>query len=653
MKKTFIFLFVLLSVSSQIIAQDDVLLEIDNHKIDVNEFLHIYQKNNNDANSMTFDAMMDYMDLFVNFKLKVIEAESLGLDTTKEFKVELNGYRQQLAQPYLTDKTVEDELILEAYARMKQDVNVSHILIKVDQNALPEDTLKAYNKVMGVYERLKKGEDFTTLAIAVSEDESVKYNNGDLGWRTVFGLVYEFETEMYKTDIGKFSQPFRTRFGYHILKVNGKRPAKGKYKVAHIMLTIPKDATPEDKVKAEARLNEVQAKINAGDDFAALAREYSEDRQTAGNGGVLGWIDVGGKMIRSFEDAVFGLTEINQVSEPLKTSYGWHFIKLLEKQEIKPFEEVRSELKSKISNSARASRSREVVIERLKKEYNFTLNQKAAAAFYKLVTDSIFAGSWDATEALKLDNVLCEFGDKKLYQKDFADFLDKMNRKQVPQPIVVFVDNALKSFIDKQIIEYEQSRLEMKYPQFKYLMQEYHDGILLFELTDQLVWTKAVTDTAGLQVFYENNKDNYMWPVRYEIHQYKCNSPKNAVKVEKLLKKGADFDQIVPKLSKKDSTAVVAGTNGKFVKLQSAETDNIISKSGLSETPGKTAVFLTDETTVVMATVIAPEHKKLEEAKGLITADYQNYLETDWIKKLRSKYKILLHEDVLKKVAKN
>lgn len=634
------------------VAQQTVLLEIDDHKIDVNEFLHIYQKNNTDENAMSFSAMMDYMDLFINFKLKVIEAEKLGLDTTKSFVTELNGYRQQLAQPYLTDKSVEEELIAEAYERMKYDVNVSHILIKVDQNASPEDTLIAYNKIQAVYNQLRKGSDFSNLAQQLSEDESVKHNNGELGWRTVFGLVYEFESQMYNTPVGSFSQPFRTRFGYHVLKVENKRPAKGRYKVAHIMIMVPRDASPEQIAEAESRVVEVLVRIKKGEDFGELAKEFSEDRQTANNGGNLGWIDVGGKMIRNFEDAVFALDHVGQVSEPLKTSYGWHIIKVLEKQEIKSFEEAKAEIKSKISNSARASRSRTVVIDRLKKEYNFKYDNKAVAAFYKLVTDSVFEGTWDASEALALNNVICEFGDAKLLQNDFAEFLDRMNRKQPVQPIVSFVDNAFNSFVDKNIVDYEQSRLELKYPQFKYLMQEYHDGILLFELTDQLVWTKAVTDTVGLRDFYENNKSNYMWGMRYEVKKYTCNSAKNAAKLNKMLQKGSSTDAITKSLNKKDSNTVVLGINGRFAKGQNEEVDKIVAMSQLPEQPGVSAIVKIDELNLASVQVIAPMPKTIDEARGIITADYQNYLETAWIKKLRSRYKVVLHEDVLKSVAR-
>jgi peptidyl-prolyl cis-trans isomerase SurA len=215
MRKLLIGFFATCMITS-LVAQEKVLLEIDAEKVTSEEFMHIYKKNNNEENAMSFDAMSEYMDLFVNFKLKVHEAQVLGMDTTKSFIQELSGYRSQLAQPYLTDKTVEEELIKEAYQRMKYDVDVSHILIKADNTASPEDTLKAWNEINKIYQKLINGGDFVKLAREYSEDESVAYNDGDLGFRTVFGLVYNFETEMYNTEIGKFSKPFRFFLGLYL-----------------------------------------------------------------------------------------------------------------------------------------------------------------------------------------------------------------------------------------------------------------------------------------------------------------------------------------------------------------------------------------------------------------------------------------------------
>lgn len=345
--KRSVILFIALCLSISVFSQEKILLEIDQEKITADEFLHIYKKNNTNADAMTYKAMDEYMDLFINFKLKVHEAGIKGLDTLASFKQELSGYRSQLAQPYLTDKQVEEDLIAEAYERMKWDIDVSHILVKCDPTASSADSLKAWNKINDVYKKLVKGGDFVKLVKDYSEDDGSQLTNGKLGYRTVFGLIYEFESMMYSTPVNEFSKPFRTRFGYHILKVSDKRPAKGNYKVAHIMMIVPKESGNSFDAKAQKSINELLVKARSGEDFAKLAEEFSEDRRTATDGGILGWVSVGGKMIKEFEDAVFLLEKPGDISEVLKTSYGYHIIKLLEIEGIKPFDEVKSDLKSR------------------------------------------------------------------------------------------------------------------------------------------------------------------------------------------------------------------------------------------------------------------------------------------------------------------
>ena len=649
-KNRILILLIVLFAFSNLNAQDRIILEIDDNKISVKEFLHIYQKNNTDDNAMKLEALENYMDLFINFKLKVIEAQNLGIDTTQDFKNELASYRHQLAQPYLSDKSVEEELIKEAYERMKYDINVSHILVNIDPNASYQDTLQAWDKINKVYERLQNGEDFETVAIEMSEDESVKFNNGNLGWQTVFGLVYPFETAMYETEIGHFSKPVRTQYGYHILKVNNKRPAKGRHKVAHIMLTKPHQITPEQHKMLEDKLEEIQKRIEAGEDFGALAREYSEDRRSAQTDGVLGWIEVGGKMIRVFEDAVFEIDKVGEISEVLETSYGYHIIKLLEKEEIKSFEELKPSLKARISNSARASKSRKTVIENLKKEYNAQINIKALEPFYTLVTDSIFNGTWDANEALELNEVLFSFADKTFTQADFAEFLDSRNRKQTKFAINSFINQSFDNYFDRQIVEYEKEQLEEKYPQFKYLMKEYHDGILLFELTDQKVWSKAIADTIGLEKFYNQNKDKYRWDTRYSITTYKTEDPKTASKLEKKLKKERSWEWINKKFNSTDSSAVVVSQDEMFLPGQDNEIDKIINQFKSNNSSKKYQVIAKDNQ-ITTVKLIPPCIKTLSEARGIVTADYQNQLEKEWIEELRSKYKITINQDVLESIA--
>lgn len=649
--KIWILLVIIFAYSSlSLNAQERIILEIDDEKISVDEFLHIYQKNNTDKNAMKLEAMEDYMDLFINFKLKVIEAQNMGLDTSQNFVNELKGYRHQLAQPYLSDKSVEEELIKEAYDRMKYDVNVSHILVNIDPNSNPSDTIEAWDKINKVYDRLLKGENFISVAKETSEDESVKFNDGNLGWRTVFALVYPFETVMYETEVGEFSKPFRTQYGYHVLKVNDKRPAKGRYKVAHIMITTPRQITAEQRKMAEARLQEVLDKIEAGEDFGELAKEYSEDRRSAQAEGVLGWIEVGGKMIQVFEEAVFELETVGEISEVLETSYGYHIIKLLDKEGIKSFEELKPSLKSRISNSARASKSRKSVIAKLKKEYNAKINFSALEPFFTLVTDSIFSGTWEAEEALELNEELFSFADRKYTQADFAEFLDSRNRKQQKQVINTFVNQSFENYVDKQLVEYEKEKLEEKYPQFYYLMKEYHDGILLFELTDKMVWSKAISDTIGLEKFYNENKDNYRWDTRYEMTTYKTKDEKTATKLAKKLKKERDWEWINKKFNSKDSSAVAIIDEGIFLPENNKELEQIIVQYKLEES-NKSYYVINADNQVTALKLIPPCIKTLAEARGVVTADYQNQLEKEWIKELRNKYEIKIHKDVLESIA--
>ncbi|MEJ5266341.1 MAG: peptidylprolyl isomerase [Bacteroidales bacterium] len=646
--KKILFGLVLVFSFSLLNAQERTILEIDDEKISAEEFLHIYKKNNTSDNAMTYEAMNEYMNLFVNFKLKVHEAKKLGLDTLASFKQELAGYRSQLAQPYLTDKRVEEELYLEAYERMKYDVEVSHILIKVNQNASPEDTLKAYKKIYDIYNKLKKGEDFVKLAREYSEDESVVMNDGNLGYRTVFSLVYDFENYMYITPVGSFSEPFRTRYGYHILKVTNKRPAKGKYKVAHIMRLVPKGSGTKLDEDARAIMDTVYQKIKQGEDFEKLAFQYSEDRRTAEQGGVIGWVTVGGRMIKEFEDAVFSLEKPGDIYPLLKTSYGYHLIKLLEIEPIKPFEEVKNEIKSKISSSDRTSKSRDAILKQLKAEYNYKTYPQNLKEVYDVVTDSIFSGSWKLPEDLEIYNkILVSFLDKNYTQADFLRYLEKFNRKQTPINLKIFIDNSLSNFGEKMLLNYEESILENKYPSFKYLVNEYHDGILLFDLTDKMVWSKAITDTVGLQNFYEANKDKYMWGTRIELKEYKCADLKTAKVLYKALNKKFDNLSVIDKLNKKNPETVVLAKSEIKEKNESSLKDK-----QLSDTPGSKYVFL-DETNFIVRTIIirGPEHKSLNEARGIITADYQNYLEQEWIKELKNKYTVTVNYDVLKSLA--
>ncbi len=653
MMKKFLIPIALLLFAGILHAQDRTLLEIDNEKIDADEFIHIFSKNSKTDGKVTKEDVNEYMDLFVNFKLKVHEGVAQGLDTSRQFRQEVLGYRKQLAQPYLSDKSVEEELIKEAYERMCYDVEVSHILITVGLNATPEDTLKAWNKINSVYKKALKGEDFAKLAKENSEDPSAEKNNGYLGYCTVFGLVYDFETAMYNTEVGKISAPFKTKYGYHIVKIHNKRPAKGKYRVAHIMVVSPQNATDEQKAEAKNTIENVYSQLKSGADFAEMADKYSADRKTAANGGDLGWITVGGRMIREFENATFALNNIGDISEIVPTSYGYHIIKLVDKEGIKPFEECKADLKTKVSGNMRSYKGRDVVIANLRKEYDIKETPEKVAPFYeKYVTDSIFAGTWEIDSTYKLNEVVFSIKEKNYTEDDFYFYILKFNTKQKPTDKKMLVLNAYEKFCEKKILEYEESKLEEKYPAFKYLMKEYHDGILLFSLTNEEVWSKAIADTAGLEAFYEQNKENYKWGYRYNVKSYKCNNEKTVKALTKALNKNINDVAIVAKLNKKDSTAVVLGETALSEKGQSLFVDNAIRESGVSETAGQTKVMTSENNVVTTIEVVEPTIKKLNEIKGIITAAYQDYLEKQWIESLHKKYKVTIHEDMIDQIVK-
>lgn len=646
--------FVLSVISQSMWSQnaDEILLTIDKEKITKDEFVRIYQKNNS-RTAIDNKSVDEYLDLFINFKLKVIEAQNKGMDTAQAFVRELSGYRKQLVKPYLVDSAVDEQLMKEAFERMQFDIRASHILIAVSKDATPKDTLDAYNKILKIRERILKGEKFETLAIENSEDPSAKTNSGDLGYFTVFQMVYPFESAAYSTEVGNLTMPVRTRFGYHLIKITDKRKAQGQVKVAHIMIAVPKDADELKQKEAESKIKDIYSKIQAGGNFEELAKENSDDKGSAKNGGELPWFGTG-RMVPEFESVSFSLKNNGDISEPLKTSFGWHIIKRVDKKEMETYEEKRNEIKNKISKDARADKSKNAVIEKLKKEYNFKTDLKKLADFYKVVDTSVFSGNWDIQKAAKLTGELASFADVKIKQQDFAQYIVKEKRKRAPVEIQVYIDELYQQYINNEIITYEENNLENKYSDFKYLIKEYHDGILLFELTDQMVWSKAVKDTTGLENFYKKDPNKYMWGKRVDgaILKYKNEEVKKSV--DKLMlkkaKKPFTLSEILAELNKTDSTNLIIIEEKKFSEGDNDMIDKLFFKGSAF---GEDKNYYTEEINNLIFVVIQrmePQAKTLAESKGLVTADYQAFLEAEWLKELRNKYKIEVNKEVLNKM---
>ncbi|MFN4121884.1 MAG: peptidylprolyl isomerase [Flavobacteriales bacterium] len=627
-------------------AEDPVLMTISGKNITRSEFEHIFKKNNPKDAKIDRQALDEYLELFINFKLKVAAAEAEGKDTMRSFKNELAGYRRQLAEPYLRDKDVSEMLIQEAYERGKTDVHASHILIAVDQNASPKDTLEAFKKIIRARERVLRGESFDNVARQVSEDPSAKQNGGDLGYFTSMMMVYPFETAAYNTPIGEVSMPVRTRFGYHIVKVHDRRPAQGQVRVAHIMVRVPENASDSTEKELKAKIDEIYQRVLKGEDFGDLAQKYSDDRTSGKSGGQLAWFGTG-RMVPEFEKAAFALKREGEVAPPVRTSFGYHIIKLLERKGIPSFDEVKGELKLKISKDSRSQLSRTAIIERVKTENNFREDLKALDELIKVVDTTYLNAKWDKDRAEKLRKPLFSIGNKTFTQFDFADYLEfNQSRLAFDTDIPALVRKTYRTWVEDKIIEFEDAQLEQKYDQFRLLMQEYRDGILLFEITDKMVWSKALEDSAGLAAFHEANRSKYMWGERLDAVIYTAKDEKTAKAARKLIakrsKKGYQPEEIVKELNK-TSQLNLQMQKGLFSAGENEVIDMAPRQTGISQNYNRPegVVF------VVVNSVLAPMPKSISEARGLITSDYQNYLEKEWLKSLRQKFPVNVNKDVL------
>ncbi len=642
-----------LSVFSQ--SVDPVLLQVANEKITKNEFIKVFEKNNIKSEKPDNKALEEYLELFTNFRLKVTEAKALGMDTIKSFRDELAGYRKTLAQPYLSDNQASDKMIQEAYEHKKYDIRASHILVRVERLASAADTLAAWNKIMQLRKRIVKGEDFGKVAFEGSEDVSakdrqaegrtMKGNRGDLGFFTAFDMVYPFEEAAYNAKVGEVTMPVRTDFGYHLIKVTEKIPAMGKIQIAHIMLIYPAKASLDDSLNVADSANLAYKLLKEGSDFGDVAKKFSDDASTSGKGGVSPWIGVN-RLLPDFTMNIAKMKAIGDFSEPFQTMYGWHIIKLADRKPIGSFEEEKEEIKQRLPRSDRNTEIQNTFIAKTKANYGFTQNQAALDQLTKAVTDSIFTASWKLEQAAGLEKDLFTIGTKTYTQADFAKHLASTQRREQKRDIPAYVFQQYTTYVNDAVNKYADSQLEIEYPDFKSLIGEYHDGILLFNLTEEKVWLKAVEDTVGLEKFYNQNKTNYMWETRLDASVITIKDPSIIKSLKKQVKKGVSDEQILAKYNI-DTIQKVIIEHKKFLKGENTILDGMEWKPGTSDI---IALGDTANAIVVVHKVVAPEPKLFNEIKGAMTAEYQNYLEKEWISELRAKYPVIVNREVFNSI---
>lgn len=638
-----------------------VLMTIAEEPVTVKEFMDVYGKNNVNNQVIDQKSLEEYLELYINFKLKVKEAESLKMDTAKAFLEELEGYRKQLAKPYFTNEKVSEALLKEAYDRKLQDVRASHILLRLDKNALPEDTLRVYQKAMELRKRILAGEDFADVAAEASEDPSARDreeipgkqsfrpgNKGDLGYFSVFDMVYPFENGAYNTPVDEISMPVRSDFGYHLIKVTERSTATGTIEVAHIYLSLPINAPDSlDQEKSE-RIQRIYEEIKGGMKFEEAVKAYSEDRGSAQRDGKLSKFTVN-RIVPEFVETVKTL-EVDEISKPVRTVYGYHIIKLIGTEAPGSFEEEKAKLSERLAKDSRAQKSEQAVIAQIKKENGFKANEANLQSFISQLDSTFVSGKWEASEGLSNDNSLFKLGKKNYTNTDFIAFVKSKQSKQENLNAAQYARQLFAQFTDQSCLDYEDSQLERKYPEFAALMEEYRDGILLFDLMDKEVWSKAVKDTTGLEAFYEAHKNNYMWGERADATVYTINKEDDVAHVKAILETGLSDEALLKRLDQ-DSIRSVRIKTGKFEKGDNNFVDMTEWKTGLSDelktNVDKGSVF------VRIHKVLAPEPKALDEARGIITSDYQTELEKQWVNRLREKYPVTVNQKIFDKVKSN
>ena len=633
-----ILLFILLLLSPYLCEGQDpnnkIFLTVNGVRIQSGEFIRMFNKSREPGKEADVDS---YLNQFIIFKLKVADAIIEGIDTTKAFKTELSGYRRQLAQSYLTDNRKKEELLKKAYQRTLSEINAWHILVSLPQNPKPEDTLVAWNKSMDIRTRILKGEQFEQVARAASDDQSVKINGGNLGYFTAFQMIMPFEDAVYSLKKGELSNPVRTPYGYHIIKLIDVRPSRGKVHVAHIMKVTPPGANDETVKKVESEISEIYSRLEKGESFSELAKTLSDHKESASRGGELNWFGAG-EMIPEFAEAAFAITDTGSFSHPVRTPYGWHIIKLLDKRPQGSFEETRSYLESKMNQSYLNSVSKKELVNKLKKEYKFNLNDELYNWFINNTDTLIIQGlkKYDR-DSLPAGNIYT-FANQSLSAKEFANYIEKSGQLIKINEPGLFIDKSIEERSSEHILTYENSVLEKKYPEFRYLMNEFHDGILLFEISGKKVWQRIDNDSAGIMSYYNEHKHEHLTAKGIEAKLYTLKIAGGQKDLDEAFRKFSakpDMDsRLLKKFSRKGFNNLSISDTTWF-EGSDPEIESITWELG--EHPLNYKGY---PSVLVISKIIDPVPLPFEKVQGMMMSGYQEKLENDWIEQLKAKYSV-------------
>ncbi len=610
---------------------DNSLFRISNQAISKEEFKYAFLKNYKPSDTISLtDEVNNYLDLYVKFKLKVKEARSREYHKRDSYIKELKSYQKDLAKPYLTENKVTDQLIQEAHNRMTEEVKASHILISVNN-----DSLGAKKKITEIKAWAEKGLSFDSLASIYSNDPSAKNNGGNLGYFSAMQMVYPFETAAYNTSIGSISDIVTTRFGYHILKVFDRRPAQGQVKVAHIMLRAASSndpnhkPSPEESKKLEKKIQAIYQEAIAGKDWQVLAKDYSQDARSKNQGGELPWLSTG-NFIPSFEKVAFGLSEKGQISKPFQTVYGWHIMKLIDKKGVGSLAEMKEEISKRIQRDSRSEIKNKQVLLKLKQENKFQANDVNISEVISFLDKK-------DTASIDINKPLFSLLGATTTNSDFLGFLNTEHNKDL--------DNRSKynQFEEKSILKFETDQLEVKYPEYAHLLNEYRDGILLFDIMEREVWGKASQDTLGLNQFYNSKKNDY---TKYNVKRVVIYTSKKQLVIDTVkinIQNGLERRDIMDRVNEKEPLLLQSNI-GLYEKGEHDIVD-LAKENKLFEYHQNDKYYLVH--TIESFDKLIPQ---LKDIKGKLISDYQDQLESDWIKELKAKYPVTINNKSIKEV---
>ena len=640
MKMARIVLVLFLFISSNIHAQIDenaVLFTVDKKPITAKEFLRVYNKNLDLVKDESQKDVDEYLNLFVNYSMKLAEAKALGYDKTPEYLREFESYKKQLSRNYLTDNEVTDALVEEAYERISYDIKASHILIKFPENET--DTAFVYKTMLGYKDRLMN-EDFDKLKTELHNGKSVFVE--DLGYFSGFKMVYDFETVAFNTPTGQVSDPFRTQFGYHVLKVHDKRPSRGEVTVGHIMIS---NASKSDELDPAQRIKEIYKMIKQGETFEDLAKQFSDDQSSAQKGGKLNPFKSGQLSSVEFEDMAFSLQEVGQISEPFKTDYGWHIAKLYNKKPIEPFSKLKGRLESRVKSDSRSRKITEAFVDSLVDYYNVT-SDVDLSYFVSMLTEDYFIGTWTAPDDVPEDLELFTIDAKKFTYQDFTSFLQR-NQKRIreKQSFNSVINGQYKEFLKAELLKYHEANLENVNEDYAQVLGEYRDGLLLFDLMEKKVWNAVKEDSVGIQNYYDANKDKYVWPERIDAVIATSVDAEILKKVIPKLEANEDLDGIKKEINTEGAQNIMF-TSGIIQKDHRLIPNDFDLSVGISE-----IYALNNANHVIQVKEIIPSSQKtLDEAKGKVISDYQREFEQKWLDDLAKKYEVKIDQSVLQMI---